>query len=110
MNMGYLLLIVAIVLEVIATSALKASAGFTRLWPALVVVLGYGGAFYCLAHVMKTVPVGVAYAIWSAVGIVLVALSAWVLYGQQPDTAAAIGIGLIIAGVVVLTGFSSMQA
>jgi len=107
--MGYVLLAVAIVLEVIGTSALKASAGFTRLGPAILVVLGYGGAFYCLAQVMKTVPVGVAYGIWSAVGIVLVALVAWGLYGQQPDLPAVIGMGLIIAGVVVLTGFSGMQ-
>lgn len=108
--MGYLWLAVAIVLEVIATSALKASVGFTRLGPAVLVVLGYGGAFYCLSEVMKTVPVGVAYGVWSAVGLVLVALVAWVLYGQQPDMPAIIGMGLIIAGVVVLTGFSSMQS
>lgn len=108
--MGYLWLTVAIVLEVIATSALKASVGFTRLGPAVLVVLGYGGAFYCLSEVMKTVPVGVAYGVWSAVGIVLVALVAWALYGQQPDMPAIIGMGLIIAGVVVLTGFSSMQS
>lgn len=107
--MGYVLLIVAIVLEVVATSALKASAGFTRIGPAMLVVLGYGGAFYCLAHVMKTVPVGVAYGIWSAVGIVLVALAAWLLFGQQPDVPAVLGMGLIIAGVVVLTVFSGVQ-
>lgn len=108
--MGYVLLVVAIVLEVIGTSALKASAGFSRLGPVVVVVLGYGGAFYCLAQVMKTVPVGVAYGIWSAVGIVLVAVVAWLLYGQQPDVPAIIGMSLIVAGVVVLTGFSGMQA
>lgn len=108
--MGYLWLAVAIVLEVIATSALKASDGFTRLVPAIFVVLGYSGAFYGLSEVMKTVPVGVAYGVWSAVGIVLVALVAWMLYDQQPDVPAVVGMGLIIAGVVVLTGFSNMQS
>lgn len=107
--MGYLWLFVAIILEVIATTALKASAGFTRFWPSLVVVLGYGGAFYFLSVVMQTIPVGVSYAIWSAVGIVLVSAIAVVLYGQQLDWPAVVGIGFIIAGVMMLSLCSNMQ-
>lgn len=106
--MGYVLLAVAIVLEVIGTSALKASEGFTRLWPSLLVVFGYGGAFYCLSEIMKVLPVGLTYGVWSAAGIVLVALVAWLLYGQQPDLPAVIGMGLIVLGVIVLTVFSKM--
>ncbi|KWR91147.1 DMT family transporter [Cupriavidus sp. IDO] len=103
---GYLLLTLAIVAEVIATSSLKASQGFTRLLPSLLVAGGYVVAFYLLMLVMKTVPVGVAYAIWSGAGIVLVTLIAMVLYRQIPDLAACLGIGLIIAGVGVIQLFS----
>lgn len=106
--MGYLWLFVAIVLEVVATTALKASAGFTRWWPSVVVVVGYAGAFYCLSVVMQSVPVGVAYAIWSGVGIVLVTAIAMVVYGQQLDWPAVIGIALIVAGVMTLTLCSKM--
>lgn len=103
---GYLLLALAIVAEVIATSSLKAAENFTRLVPSLLVVAGYACAFYLLMLVMKTVPVGVAYAIWSGAGIVLVTLIAMVLYRQVPDLAACVGIGLIIAGVAVIQLFS----
>lgn len=105
---GYVLLGVAIVAEVIATSALKASAGFTRLGPSLVVVAGYACAFYFLALVMRTIPVGVAYAIWSGVGIVLVVGAGAVLYRQVPDWPALLGMSLIIAGVVIINMFSQM--
>ncbi len=100
--MGWLYLAIAIVAEVIATSALKASEGFSRLGPSTVVVLGYGIAFYFLSLTLREIPVGVAYAVWSGIGIVLISLIAWVLYGQALDTAAWAGIGLIIAGVLVL--------
>lgn len=103
---GYLALALAIVAEVIATSSLKASEGFTKPWPSILVVAGYVAAFYLLMLVMRTVPVGVAYAIWSGVGIVLVTLIAVVLYRQIPDLAACLGIGLIIAGVAVIQLFS----
>lgn len=95
-------LAVAIVSEVIATSALKAADGFTRLVPSVVVVVGYGTAFYFLSLALKSVPVGIAYAIWSGVGIVLLSLIGWVLYGQRLDAPALTGMALIVAGVVIL--------
>lgn len=107
---GYVWLAIAIVAEVIGTSALRASEGFTRLAPALVVVAGYGLAFYCLSMTLKSMPVGIVYAIWSGVGIVLITLVAMVLYRQIPDLAAVAGLSLIVAGVVVLNLFSNMQA
>lgn len=106
----YALLAIAIVAEVIATSALRASEGFTRLLPAVVVLLGYGISFYCLSLTLKSLPVGIVYAIWSGVGIVLITLVAIVMYRQVPDLAAVAGLGLIVAGVVVLNLFSKMQA
>lgn len=104
--MGYLYLAVAIVAEVIATNALKVSDGFTKLVPSLVVVVGYGVAFYLLALVLKTIPVGQAYAIWAGLGIVLVALVAAVMFRQIPDLPGLIGMALIVAGVVVISAFS----
>jgi len=103
----WLFLGIAIVAEVTATSALKASEGFNRLWPSAVVVLGYGVAFYFLSLTLRTVPVGVAYAIWSGLGVVLVALLSWWLFGQKLDLAALLGMGLIVAGVLVMNLFSS---
>ena len=102
----YALLGVAIVAEVIATSALKASAGFTRLWPSAIVVLGYGTAFYCLSLTLQSLSVGVAYALWSGLGIVLVTIAGYVLYRQSVDTPALIGMALIVAGVAVIQLFS----
>ncbi|WP_372342643.1 DMT family transporter [Paraburkholderia megapolitana] len=106
----YALLAIAIVAEVIATSALRASEGFTRLVPAVLVVIGYGISFYCLSLTLRSVPVGIVYAIWSGVGIVLITLVAMVMYRQVPDLPAIAGLGLIVAGVVVLNLFSKMQA
>ncbi|MGU3496820.1 DMT family transporter [Xanthobacteraceae bacterium A53D] len=100
--MPYALLFVAIVAEVIATSMLKSAEGFTRLVPSLIVVIGYVIAFVCLSLTLKTIPVGIAYATWSGVGIVLVAGIAWAWYGQALDWPAVIGITLIITGVIVL--------
>ena len=102
----YAALGIAIVAEVIATSALKASAGFTRLGPSAIVVLGYGTAFYCLSLTLQSLSVGVAYAIWSGLGIVLVTVAAYVLYRQSVDLPALIGMGLIVAGVAVIQLFS----
>ena len=110
MKIGYLYLGIAIVAEVVATSALKASEGFTRPVPGLVVVLGYGAAFDVLSLVLKTVPMGVAYAIWSGVGIVLIAAIGWLLMKQPLDLPALLGIGLIVAGVAVIQLFSKTVA
>jgi small multidrug resistance pump len=103
---GYAWLAIAIVAEVIGTSTLKASEGFTRLLPSLVTAVGYGIAFYCLSHSMKTVPVGVGYAIWSGVGIVLITAIAWIAFKQRLDLPALVGMGLIVTGVLVINLFS----
>lgn len=95
-------LAIAIGSEVIATSALKAADGFTRPGPSVVVVLGYGTAFYFLSLALRSVPVGVAYAIWSGVGIVLLSLIGWVVYGQRLTGPALTGMAFIVAGVVIL--------
>lgn len=104
--MNWLFLSIAIVAEVIATSALKAADGFTRLGPSLVVIAGYGIAFYFLSLALRGIPVGVAYAVWSGVGIVLISVIGWLAFGQTLDAAAVFGIGLIMAGVIVLNVFS----
>ncbi len=103
----WLILAAAIVSEVIATSCLKAAEGFTRVWPSVIVVVGYMVAFYLLSLTLRTIPVGVAYAIWSGVGVVLIALSGWLFLGQTLDFPAIIGLTLIVAGVVVINVFSS---
>ncbi|HQS09005.1 MULTISPECIES: SMR family transporter [Roseixanthobacter] len=100
--MTYVLLLIAITAEVIATSALKAAEGFSKPVPSVIVVIGYAVAFYCLSLTLKVLPVGIAYAIWSGVGIVLVAAIGLVVYGQKLDLPAVIGLGLIIAGVLVV--------
>jgi small multidrug resistance pump len=104
--MNWLFLSIAIAAEVIATSALKAADGFTRLGPSLVVIAGYGIAFYFLSLALRGIPVGVAYAVWSGVGIVLISAIGWFAFGQRLDAAAVLGIGLIMAGVIVLNVFS----
>lgn len=106
----WLTLGVAIVSEVIATSAMKAAEGFTRPLPSLIVVIGYGIAFYCLSLVLRTLPIGIVYAIWSGAGIALIALVGWLLYGQALDLPAILGLTLIVAGVVVLNVFSKTVA
>lgn len=107
MNPSWSYLLIAIVAEVIATSALKASDGFSRLIPSAVTVVGYALAFYLLALALKTIPVGIAYAVWSGVGIVAIAVIGYFFFGQALDAAAVIGIGLILAGVLVLNVFSA---
>ena len=102
----WLFLLVAIVSEVVGTTALKVADGFTRLWPSLVVVVGYASAFSLLSLTLKSIPVGVAYAIWSGVGVVLIALFGWLFLGQSLDTPALIGLVLIVVGVVVINLFS----
>jgi len=110
MSPGYIYLTVAIIAEVIATSALKASEEFTKLTPSIIVALGYSVAFYMLSLCLKDIPVGIAYAVWSGLGIVLITLIAWFLYGQQLDAPALIGLGLIIAGVATIQLFSNASA
>ena len=100
--MKWVYLLLAIVSEVVATSALKSSESFSRLWPSVLTGVGYGVAFYLLSLTLREMPVGIAYAIWSGVGIVLVSLAAVVLFGQKLDLPALIGMGLIVAGVIVI--------
>ncbi|MBN5322460.1 multidrug efflux SMR transporter SsmE [Serratia marcescens] len=99
---AFMYLTMAIVAEVIATTMLKASEGFTRLWPSLLVVLGYSVAFWGLSMVVKSMPLGIVYAIWSGMGIVLVSVAAVFVYQQKLDWPAIVGMGLIIAGVLVI--------
>lgn len=103
---SYWYLGIAIVAEVIATSFLKSAEGFTRLWPSVIVVVGYATAFLCLSLTLRTIPTGIAYAIWSGAGIVLVSTIAWIFMGQKLDVAAIVGMALIIAGVLVINLFS----
>ncbi len=107
---NWLFLAIAIVSEVIATSALKSSEGFTKLAPSVIVVAGYGAAFYFLSLTLKSIPVGIAYAVWSGIGIVLVAVIAWLLHGQKLDFWGFVGIGLIVSGVAVLNLLSRTSA
>lgn len=107
--MSYLYLALAIIAEVVATSALKSSHEFTRLWPSVLVVVGYLLAFYMLTLVLRTVPVGIAYALWAGLGIVLVTLVGIVIHGERPDLPAILGMAMIIGGVVVIQLFSSVS-
>lgn len=104
--MGYLYLGIAIICEVVGTSALQASNGFTKLLPSIIVVLGYGMAFYLLGFALKYIPVGIAYAIWAGLGIVLIAIVGAIVFKQIPDMPAVIGMGLIIMGVLIIRVFS----
>jgi len=110
MPSAYFILAIAIIAEVIATTALKSSESFSRLAPSVLVVVGYAVAFYCLSLTLKTIPTGIAYAIWSGVGIVLISLLGWLVHKQTLDLPAILGLGLIVAGVVVLNVFSKSVA
>jgi small multidrug resistance pump len=107
---SYLYLGIAIVAEVIATTALKATEGFSRPGPSLLTVLGYAVAFYFLSLTLRAIPVGIAYAIWSGVGIILIAALGWIRFGQALDPPAMAGMGLIVAGVIVVNLFSRSVA
>jgi small multidrug resistance pump len=104
---AWLCLGIAIVAEVVGTSALTASDGFSKPVPSIVVVIGYALAFYLLSLTLKTIPVGVAYAVWSGVGVALIALIGWLVYGQRLDAPALLGMALIVAGVLVINLFSA---
>jgi small multidrug resistance pump len=107
---SWLAISIAIAVEVVATSALKASQEFTKLWPSLCVVIGYGISFYFMTISLRTIPLGVMYAIWSGVGIVAISFIGWIVYKQYLDLPAIIGIALIVLGVVVINLFSKTVA
>ncbi|WP_276120619.1 DMT family transporter [Pararhizobium qamdonense] len=104
--MLYAVLVLAIVFEVLGTSAMQAAQHFTKLVPTVIMVVCYAIAFYFLSYTLRVIPVGIAYAIWSGLGIVLISLVGYLVFGQKLDLAAILGLGLIIAGVVVLNVFS----
>lgn len=106
MLLTYLYLFVAIIFEVVATTALKQADGFTRLAPSLITIVGYALAFYFLALTLRTMPVGIVYAIWSGAGIILITAIGWLLFRQALDLPALVGMGLIMAGVLVINLFS----
>jgi small multidrug resistance pump len=106
----WIYLAIAIAAEVVGTSFLRASEGFTKLVPSLMVVAGYGLAFFFLSLTLEKIPVGVAYAVWSGAGVTLIAAIGWLFLGQKLDAAAIVGMGLIVAGVVVLNLFSKAAA
>lgn len=108
--MTYSWLILAIVAEVIATTALKLSDGFSRLWPSVITILFYAVAFYALSITMRTIPTGIIYAIWSGAGIVLIGMIGWLFLGQKLDWPALAGMALIILGVLVINLFSKSVA
>ena len=107
MPLHYIYLVIAVAAETIGTTALQASNQFTKLWPSVLVVVAYGVAFYFLGVVLKYIPVGIAYAIWSGLGIVLIALIGFAVFGQRLDLPALLGLGMIIAGIVVIQLFSN---
>ncbi|MBW1616206.1 MAG: multidrug efflux SMR transporter [Deltaproteobacteria bacterium] len=104
--MAYFYLVIAVIAEVIATSALKASEEFTKFFPSLIVIIGYAAAFYFFTLILRTIPVGVTYALWSGLGIVLVTLAGMFLYKEIPDLPAIVGIGFIIIGIIIINLFS----
>lgn len=108
MGRSYLYLILAIVFEIIATTFLKKSEEFSKLWPSIVTVIGYSAAFYFLSLTLRQIPVGITYAIWSGVGIICITIIGIVAFKQVPDLPAIIGIALIVIGVIVINLFSKM--
>ena len=104
--MKWIYLSIAIFAEVTATSALKYSEGFSKFFPSLIVILGYGISFYFLSLTLRYFPIGVVYAIWSGLGITLISIIGWIFFKQHLDTATLLGIGLIVAGVMVINLYS----
>ncbi|QJF51267.1 DMT family transporter [Roseobacter ponti] len=107
MPLHYIYLVIAIAAETIGTTALQASAQFSRLWPSVLVVLAYGLSFYFMALALKFMPVGVVYAIWSGLGIVMIAAIGFVVFGQRLDLPAVLGLVLIVSGILVIHLFSN---
>lgn len=104
--MHYVILIGAIIAEVVATSALQASQQFTRIGPSITVVIGYGISFYLLSLTLKVMPLGIVYAVWSGMGLMLVAGIGWLIFGQRLDLPAILGLTLILAGILIINLFS----
>lgn len=100
--MNWIYLFIAIIGEVIGTSALKESEGFTRLWPSAITAIGFAVAFYFLSLTLRTIPIGIAYAVWSGVGIVIISIIGYYYFKQSLDLPALFGIAMIIAGVVII--------
>lgn len=107
MPMHYLYLLVAVLAETIGTTALQASQQFSRFWPSVIVVFAYGISFYLLALTLRFMPVGIVYALWSGLGIILIALIGFAVFGQRLDLPAVLGLGMIIAGIFVIHMFST---
>lgn len=107
MPMHYLYLLVAVLAETIGTTALQASQQFSRFWPSVIVVVAYGISFYLLALTLRFLPVGIVYALWSGLGIILIALIGFAVFGQRLDLPAVVGLALIIAGIFVIHMFST---
>jgi len=107
MPMHYIILFFAIVMETIGTTALQASQQFSKFWPSAIVVMAYGASFYLMALALKVIPVGIAYAIWSGVGILMIAIIGFAAFGQELDLPAILGMGLILAGILVIHLFSA---
>lgn len=105
--MHYLYLMIAVLTETVATSSLQASQQFTRFWPSVLVVVGYGFSFYFMGLTLKFMPVGIVYALWSGLGIVLIALIGFLVFGQKLDLAAVLGLGLILSGILIIHLFSN---
>ncbi|WP_170368456.1 DMT family transporter [Ruegeria arenilitoris] len=106
MPQAYLILLLAVIAETIGTTALQASQQFTRFWPSVLVAVGYGFAFYLMALTLKVMPVGIVYAIWSGLGIALIALIGFVVFGQRLDWPAVLGLAMILGGILVIHLFS----
>ncbi|MGO4854878.1 DMT family transporter [Phaeovulum sp. W22_SRMD_FR3] len=98
----YIYLLVAVLFETFGSTCLQASQQFTRLWPSLGVIVGFAGAFYCFTHVLKVLPLGITYALWSGIGILLITASGRLFFGQKLDLAAMVGLGFIIAGILII--------
>lgn len=107
MPMHYIILFFAIVTETIGTTALQASNQFSKFWPSLIVVVSYAASFYLMALALKVIPVGIAYAIWSGVGILMIAIIGFAVFGQKLDFPAILGMGLILVGILVIHLFSA---
>ncbi len=103
---AYAILFASIVCEIIGTSALLASQQFTRAVPSIIVGVFYSGAIVGLAYTFRTIPMGIAYAIWSGLGIVLISIVGWIVFGQRLDPPAILGLGLIVTGVIIVNAFS----